>query len=229
MIRSGETQTGIFTDVTRCDGEQKTVRVVEGHLLVCKGCCCGNTERNIPPVPVDCFKREWKERGIRTRVHLSISACLGPCAGANVVLPMFHGSSAWFHSINSDADVIEIYNYAESLLWAGVFSLPGAQGIGLDSSFENTQLIDFLRPHQLETLSARGKVVLRLYAAGLGLRLVRVRCWENPLTVDDLSHEAPAISSSNVWHAAADCSERNRPPLAVASHNRTSGELRLDW
>jgi cobaltochelatase CobN len=116
--------TDIFTDVTRCDGEQKTVRVVEGHLLVCKGCCCGNTERNIPPVPVDTFKREWKERGIRRRVHLSISACLGPCAVANVVLLMFRGSSIWFHSINSDADVIEIYNFIDQLLAAGEFRGP---------------------------------------------------------------------------------------------------------
>jgi cobaltochelatase CobN len=117
-------QNDVFVDVTRCDGEQKTVRVVEGHLLVCKGCCCGNTDRNIPPVPVDTFKREWKERGIRKQIHLSISACLGPCAVANVVLFMFHGSSIWFHSINSDADVIHIYRYIEQLLSAGSFKQP---------------------------------------------------------------------------------------------------------
>jgi cobaltochelatase CobN len=116
--------TDVFIDVTRCDGEQKTVRVVEGHLLVCKGCCCGNTDRNIPPVPVDAFKREWKERGIRRRVHLSISACLGPCAVANVVLLVFQGATIWFHSINSDADVLAIYNYIEHLLSVGHFSLP---------------------------------------------------------------------------------------------------------
>jgi cobaltochelatase CobN len=119
--------TDIFTDVTRCDGEMKTVRVVEGHLLVCKGCCCGNPERNIPPVPVDAFKREWKERGIRRRVHLSISACLGPCAVANVVLLMFHGSSIWFQSINSEEDVTEIYNFIDRLLATGEFGLPSGR------------------------------------------------------------------------------------------------------
>jgi cobaltochelatase CobN len=117
-------QSDVFVDVTRCDGEQKTVRVVEGHLLVCKGCCCGNTDRNVPPVPVDTFKREWKERGIRKQIHLSISACLGPCAVANVVLLIFQGSSVWFHSINSDTDVLAIYDYIERLLLAGSFSLP---------------------------------------------------------------------------------------------------------
>jgi cobaltochelatase CobN len=122
--QSSDVQPGTFTDVLRCDGEQKTVRVVEGHLLVCKGCCCGNTERNIPPVPVDSFKKEWKARGMRLRVHLSISACLGPCAVANVVLLTFKGSTVWFHSINAEADVTEIYDYIEHLLAAGTFHIP---------------------------------------------------------------------------------------------------------
>ena len=37
---------------------------------------------------------------------------------------MFHGSTVWFHSINSDEDVIEIYNFIERLLVDGEFSLP---------------------------------------------------------------------------------------------------------
>ena len=52
---------------------------------------------------------------------------LGPCAVANVVLFMFHGSTVWFHSINSEADVIEIYDYIERLLSAGYFSLPSGR------------------------------------------------------------------------------------------------------
>ena len=114
----------VFTEVTRCDGEQKTIRVVKGHLLVCKGCCCGNTEKNMPAVPIDTFKREWKERGIRRFIHLTISGCLGPCAVPNVVLLTFEGSTIWFHSINSENDVTEIYNYIDTLLNSGAFSLP---------------------------------------------------------------------------------------------------------
>ena len=41
--------------------------------------------------PLDEFKRQWKERGIRRRFHLTISGCLGPCPLANVVLIQFHG------------------------------------------------------------------------------------------------------------------------------------------
>lgn len=124
MSQPVDPQPGTFTDVVRWDGEQKTIRVVQGHLLVCKGCCCGNTERNIPPVPLDRFKKEWKERGIRQQVHLSISGCLGPCAVANVVLLLFQGSTLWFHSINTETDVLDIYEYIDQLLKAGYFIMP---------------------------------------------------------------------------------------------------------
>jgi (2Fe-2S) ferredoxin len=114
----------VFTAVTLEDGEQATTRVVEGQIWVCQGCCCGNTEGGFPGVPLDRFKKEWKERGIRSRIHLTVSGCLGPCAVANVVLLSYRGSTLWFQSINSDSDVVEIYEYVESLLEQGRFELP---------------------------------------------------------------------------------------------------------
>jgi cobaltochelatase CobN len=100
------------------------LRVVEGHLFICKGCCCGNLEGGQPAVPLDRFKSEWKERGIRSRIHLTISGCLGPCAVPNVILFTHQGSTVWFHSINSNADVMDIYDYVERLLEKETFSLP---------------------------------------------------------------------------------------------------------
>lgn len=124
MSETPQPAPGIFIDVVRFDGESKTVRVVEGQLFVCKGCCCGNVERNQPAVPLDCFKREWKQRGIRSRVHLTVSGCLGPCVIPNVVLFVYQGAMVWFHSINSDADVLAIYDYIEGLLQTSRFALP---------------------------------------------------------------------------------------------------------
>ena len=108
--------TDMIIAVVREDGELKPVRVLEGHLFVCKGCCCGNVEGGHPAVPLDRFKREWKERGIRTRLHLTISGCLGPCAVANVVLLMYDATTVWFHSINTEEDVVRIYEYIQELL-----------------------------------------------------------------------------------------------------------------
>jgi cobaltochelatase CobN len=113
-----------FTKARRFNGETKTLRVVEGHLFVCQGCCCGNTEAGNPPVPLERFKKEWKERGIRTRVHLTVSGCLGPCSVPNIVLLMYRGETVWFHSINSNHEVILIYEYIERLLQLNRFVPP---------------------------------------------------------------------------------------------------------
>jgi nitrile hydratase accessory protein len=103
-------------DVSRADGVVKQIRIQDGHLFVCNGCCCGRTEKGFPELPLDDFKRQWKKRGIRRRLHLTISGCLGPCPLANVVLLQFRGQSMWFHSINQPEDVNLIYDYVESML-----------------------------------------------------------------------------------------------------------------
>jgi hypothetical protein len=102
--------------VTRADGAAKQIRIQDGHLFVCNGCCCGRTEKGFPPLALDEFKRQWKQRGIRRRLHLTISGCLGPCPLANVVLLQIHGRSLWFHSINHPEDVNSIYDYVEQML-----------------------------------------------------------------------------------------------------------------
>ncbi len=107
-----------FVDVVRADGEIGEVRVLEGHVFVCKGCCCGNVERGIPEVPLEAFKSQWKARGIRRRVHLTIAGCLGPCAVANVVLLVLYGRTVWLHSIDWPHQVTAIYDYVERTLTA---------------------------------------------------------------------------------------------------------------
>jgi cobaltochelatase CobN len=102
--------------VTRADGVAKQIRVQDGHLFICNGCCCGRTEKGFPALPLDEFKQQWKRRGFRRRFHLTISGCLGPCPLANVVLLQLGGRAMWFHSINYVQDVDAIYNYVERVL-----------------------------------------------------------------------------------------------------------------
>ena len=102
--------------VTRADGVSKEIRIQDGQLFVCNGCCCGQTEKGFPALPLEEFKRQWKSRGFRRRFHLTISGCLGPCPLANVVMIQFKGQSIWFHSINSAEDVAMIYSYVEHML-----------------------------------------------------------------------------------------------------------------
>jgi cobaltochelatase CobN len=113
-----------FVDVTRSNGDVKEIRVVEGQLLVCQGCCCDNTERGFPALPLAEIKQQWKDRGIRLRIHLTISGCLGPCPLANVALILFAGESVWLHSINKTEHVTAIYDYLEVMLAAEKYLPP---------------------------------------------------------------------------------------------------------
>jgi len=113
-----------FLDVVRADGVVKELRVIEGQLFVCQGCCCGQTERGVPAVPLDAYKREWKGRGLRLRVHLTVTGCLGPCPLANVILILFGGETVWLHSINDEVTVMAVFDYLEAMLAAGQYLPP---------------------------------------------------------------------------------------------------------
>ena len=110
--------------IRRADGVTKEIRVQDGHLFVCQGCCCGRTDKGFPALPIDDFRQQWKARGIRRRFHLTISGCLGPCPLANVVLLLFRGRSLWLHSINDKEDVSSIYGYVEAMLRADEYLEP---------------------------------------------------------------------------------------------------------
>jgi hypothetical protein len=71
-------ESGTFTSVVGENGELQTARVVEGQLFVQRGGCGGNVERGKSAVPLTRFKHEWKARGMRNRVHPTVSACLAP-------------------------------------------------------------------------------------------------------------------------------------------------------
>ena len=103
--------------VVRSDGRPVNVARSRGHLFVCaSGCCCGRTEDGFAPVPAETFHLEWERRRLRNIVHLTIGGCLGPCALANVALLLFDGQAQWFHSVNSEARALDIYDHVEAML-----------------------------------------------------------------------------------------------------------------
>jgi cobaltochelatase CobN len=105
--------------VKRPDGKVIHVVPKRGQLFVCAlGCCCGRTEDGFAPVPSELYHAEWERRKLRNTVHLTQTACLGPCALANVVLLIVDGQAAWFHSIASEEHVLALYDYIEDLLAA---------------------------------------------------------------------------------------------------------------
>src|SRR5712692_1342224 len=113
--------------VNRADGRRIHVARMLGQLFVCAdGCCCGRVQDGYAPVPRDLYHREWERRDLRNRVHLTIGGCLGPCALANVVMLLFDGRQAWFHSISSDEQVLALYDWIEAIVDAQTWSPPPA-------------------------------------------------------------------------------------------------------
>jgi nitrile hydratase accessory protein len=105
--------------VTRRDGRRVNVARFRGQLFVCAtGCCCGRTEDGFAAVPAETFHREWERRRLRNVVHLTIGGCLGPCALANVALLLFDGQAQWFHSVDTDALAVALYDHIEAMLEA---------------------------------------------------------------------------------------------------------------
>src|SRR6516165_6565460 len=116
------------TRVLRTDGKPINLVRRRGHLMVCaKGCCCGRTERGFQAVPVEFYKQEYKRRKIRNKIQLSMNGCLGPCPLANVVLLFFDGRPIWFQSLNSEPQIVALFDYIESLLTADTFLPPPAE------------------------------------------------------------------------------------------------------
>ena len=114
--------------VVRADGRAFNIVQHRAHLTYCyTGCCCGITERGYAAVPVDVYKEEWLKRKIRNDVHLTKGGCIGPCALANVASLVFDGKSIWFHSVNSEWHVRQIFEYIDSMLKADRFMQPPAE------------------------------------------------------------------------------------------------------
>ena len=84
-----------------------------GQLSVCTGCCCGQTSKGHPEVPVEWLKQEWKYRGLLKRVHLTISGCLGPCDVPNVVLITSAEGTQWLGQISQKRQYVMLADWAE--------------------------------------------------------------------------------------------------------------------
>ena len=96
-----------------------TKRLIIGQVSVCLGCCCGQTERGCPEVPVEWLKTEWRSRGLLKNVHLSICGCLGPCDVPNVVKIDAPQETIWLGKIERFDQYRDIVEWAAQSKAAG--------------------------------------------------------------------------------------------------------------
>jgi cobaltochelatase CobN len=90
-----------------------------GQLILCRGCCCGRTERGFPEVPVERIKAAWKAGRLNRTIQLTISGCVGPCDVANVAVIVTHEGTAWIGGLNRGEDFDAVVRWAESCHAAG--------------------------------------------------------------------------------------------------------------
>lgn len=91
----------------------ETKRQVFAQIFVCNGCCCGQTGKGHPAVPVDWLKAEFKARKLIRNVQITISGCLGPCDVPNVIAILTPGEGMrWFGYLS------EHWQYESLIEWA---------------------------------------------------------------------------------------------------------------
>ena len=100
-----------------------TTRKTLGQVLVCFGCCCGQTAKGHPAVPVEWLKAEWRRRMLPKAIQLTISGCLGPCDVSNVVCVFRGGTPEWYGGLSEMAHYEALADWAEASAGAG-YALP---------------------------------------------------------------------------------------------------------
>jgi cobaltochelatase CobN len=90
----------------------RTRRKPLAQVVLCQGCCCGQTARGLPAVPLDWLKPLWKSEKLNKTVQLTVSGCLGPCDLPNVCCVITPQEQTWYGRLTTRED------YAVLLDWA---------------------------------------------------------------------------------------------------------------
>ncbi len=98
-----------------------TKRRALGQLILCKGCCCGHTDRGHPEVPVERIKGIWQREKLNRTIQLTISGCLGPCDVPNVALIITPERADWYAHIAGDAAYDALIAWARACHTAEAF------------------------------------------------------------------------------------------------------------
>jgi (2Fe-2S) ferredoxin len=119
-----------------------TKRRVLGQVVLCKGCCCGRTDRGLPEVPVERVKEIWQREKLNRSVQLTVSGCLGPCDVPNVVLVITPEGAEWLGRIAGDAAYDQLIQWARDCHATGALvSFPESLGANRLRRFATEEVI----------------------------------------------------------------------------------------
>ena len=104
------------------------------QVVVCVGCCCGRVDRGKSEVPIHELKSLWKNYGLRKKVQLTVSGCLGPCDMHNVALLMSDRGQIWLGNLRERAEFEALAEWAHEVIQKGA----------------EARLPNILEPHRFE-------------------------------------------------------------------------------
>ena len=111
-------------------------------VVVCNGCCCGNTDKGHPEVPIKLLNDEWEKYRLNDSAKLRISKCLGPCSMHNVSLLRTDNGTTWIGNLSEEI------HYKALVDWALQVSENGS----------DIEIPEILVPHKFERFD---EVVIR--------------------------------------------------------------------
>ncbi len=182
--------------VTRADGKLVNVNRQMGQLFVCRfGCCCGQVEDGKPEGHYDRYQEEWERRRIRNQVHLNMSGCLGPCPLANVTMLLFEGTTTFFHSMNTEQRIVDLYDYIETMIAAERYLPPPAvlQAHVFSAVRNDGKHVDALLPADREPRQMLREGILFLTHADTDVLMASS-------IAGDLDAQLPSVKVLNVGH-----------------------------
>jgi cobaltochelatase CobN len=91
----------------------RTRRKPLAQIVLCQGCCCGQTGRGLPEVPLDWLKPLWKTEKLNKVVQLTVSGCLGPCDLPNVCCVQTPEGQAWYGRLTTREDYAVLVRWAQ--------------------------------------------------------------------------------------------------------------------
>lgn len=90
----------------------RTRRKPLAQIVLCQGCCCGQTARGLPAVPLERLKPLWKAEKLNKVVQLSVSGCLGPCDLPNVCCIITPQEQTWYGRLTTPEDYEVLLHWA---------------------------------------------------------------------------------------------------------------------
>jgi cobaltochelatase CobN len=105
----------------------RTRRRPLAQIVLCQGCCCGQTARGLPAVPLDWLRPIWKSEKLNKAVQLTVSGCLGPCDLPNVACLVTPQEQTWYGRLTTREDYGVLLEWARRCRDSGTVQPPPAE------------------------------------------------------------------------------------------------------